>query len=160
MTEVTFDRAYQAHNGRIGKNRKSAIIWKADSWWKSQRKATVNLFKDSNLNAYIPTIISVSNKLMLQWSNQSNYENNQYLAEINGGLLCWSLDIIGKIAFNYEFNSLDNPNNEFTRLSDEFLEMSAKMDGKSNLIEYIRVFPAAMKLSKEIKKVFFEPLSS
>ncbi|KAK2169103.1 hypothetical protein LSH36_12g13076 [Paralvinella palmiformis] len=74
-------------------------------------------FNNNSIKKMISVFVKRSKKLVDEWTKQIEKDSSEQYAEIDAQatLSNTTLDIIGEIAFGYDFNSLENPDLEVTQ---------------------------------------------
>ncbi|CAJ0650557.1 5296_t:CDS:2 [Entrophospora sp. SA101] len=137
------------------------ILFAEGDQHKRQRKMMNPAFSFTNLKEMVPTIINVTNKLNDMLNDVIGNQDEKLIVNINSYISKATLDIIGLVGFQYEFNSLSSEN-ELAAAYDEIFNpkitfMNFLLMVISDKFKWIRYLPfeANIKLINSVKIMTF-----
>ncbi|CAJ0845527.1 10785_t:CDS:10, partial [Entrophospora sp. SA101] len=135
------------------------ILFAEGDQHKRQRKMMNPAFSFTNLKEMVPTIINVTNKLNDMLNDVIGNQDEKLIVNINSYISKATLDIIGLVGFQYEFNSLSSEN-ELAAAYDEIFNpkitfMNFLLMVISDKFKWIRYLPfeANIKLINSVKVI-------
>nr|CAG8481544.1 9731_t:CDS:2 [Entrophospora candida] len=139
----------------------NGILFAEGDQHKRQRKMMNPAFSFTNLKEMVPTIINVTNKLNNVLNDVIGDQDEKLITNINSYISKATLDIIGLVGFQYEFNSLSSENELATAYEALF---NVKLTFKSfmllvisNKLRWFRSLPFEenIKMTKSVKIMTF-----
>ncbi|KAJ7236602.1 cytochrome P450 [Mycena haematopus] len=85
------------------------LAWASDDVHKRQRRVNSPAFGAAEARSYVPIFAAYANKLVTKWK-ESLGADNATVVNAPGFFTRYFLDVIGEVAFDYRFGTIDNEN--------------------------------------------------
>ncbi|OXB83616.1 UNVERIFIED_CONTAM: hypothetical protein H355_011435 [Colinus virginianus] len=146
----------------ISKPMLDSILCLRDERWKYVRSLLTPAFGDAKLKEMIPLINQACNVLL---SNLKVYADSGRAFDIQRCYNCFTLDVVGSVAFGTEVDSQKNPDDPFVKNCRTFFEMSLFkpllfliLSFPSIMIPLLRILPN--KKQKELNGFFIQTIKN
>ncbi|KAL9853865.1 thromboxane-A synthase isoform 1-T4 [Geothlypis trichas] len=146
----------------ISKPMLDSILCLRDDRWKFVRSLLTPAFSDTKLKEMTPLINQTCDTLLC---NLKVYADSGKAFDIQRCYNCFTLDVVGSVAFGTEVDSQKNPDDPFVKNSRTFFEMSLFnplliliLSFPSIMIPLLRIFPN--KKQKELNEFFIQTVKN